>query len=394
MARRRYQTGSIRKRGKRYPVWELQWWADYLKEDGQIGRKRDSKTLGYVADMGRKQALKLAAEFLRPLNQGRVTPMATLTFNDFIDRHFIPSALPTLKQSTRKRYRSTISYHLKPAFGHKRLCNISTLEIQNFVMTKFDSGSGWEVCNHLRNLMSKIYGQAKKWGHFAGENPASNVDLPEKIPVNERRALTPEQCQRLLSTLVEPVRTMVHMGIFAGLRVGEILGIRWQDVHLDTKSIRIEQASYRGTLGTPKTKGSKRTLPLPPSLYNALGRLYERSPVRDGLVFPTRTGLPHSDSNLLARYIKPAGKLIGAPWLSWHTFRRTHATLLSQSGASPKDAQAQLGHAHISTTMDIYTQPTPDHQRTAVDSLDQLVTNGDEFSIWPDGLDLKTMQIQ
>jgi integrase len=394
LARRRYQTGSIRKRGKRHPVWELQWWADYLTADGKIARKRESKILGYVADLNRKQAQKLAAEQLLPLNQGKLTPMATVTFDEFIERFFVPNALPTLKQSTRKRYRSTINFHLKPAFGHKRLCDISTLEIQGFVLSKFDSGSGWEVCNHLRNLMSKIFACAKKWGHFAGDNPATGIDLPEKVAVHERAALTREQVQRLLSVLQEPVRTMALVGILAGLRVGEILGLRWQDVDLLNRSLRIQQAAYRGSLGSPKTKGSKRTLPLPESLAEALRLHYEASTQRDGLVFPTRTGGPYSDTNLLARHLKPAGEQIGTPWIGWHTLRRTHATLLSQAGASPKDAQAQLGHAHISTTMDVYTQPTPDHQRAAVERMSQLVTNGDELAASQGGSPLGSLTIQ
>ncbi len=394
MARRRYQKGNIRKRGKRRPVWELQWWADYLKPDGRIARKRESLTLGYVCDLNRRQVQKLAEEHLRPLNQGKLLPMATVTFADFIEKYFVPNALPVLKLSTRKRYRSTLNYHLLPAFGSRRLCDITTLDLQSYVLGKFDSGSGWEVCNHLRNLMSKAFACAKKWGHFAGDNPASGVELPEKVSVKERAALAPEQIQRLLAELTDPVRLMVLVGILAGLRVGEILGLRWQDVDFTNRAVRIRQAAYRGTLGSPKTKGSKRTLPMPPMLLTALQGHYNGSPQRDGLVFPTRTGGPHSDSNLLNRFVKPAGRKIGAPWLSWHTMRRTHATLLSQSGASMKDAQAQLGHAHISTTMDIYTQPTPAHQRTAVDRLAQLVTNGDELADWPGEIHPASMQIQ
>jgi integrase len=394
LARRRFQTGSIRKRGKRHPVWELQWWADYLTTEGKIERRRESEILGYVADLNRKQARKLAAERLLPLNQGKTTPMASITFADFVERFFVPNALPALKLSTRKRYRSTLNFHLIPAFGHKRLCDVSTLDLQSFVLQKMEAGSGWEVCNHLRNLMSKIFASAKKWGHYVGENPASGVDLPEKIPVHEKQALTSEQCQRLLAVLPEPVRTMVLVGILAGLRVGEILGLRWQDVDLPNRTIRIRQAAYRGSVGSPKTKGSKRTLPLPESLVEALRQHYEASPLRDGLVFPTRTGMPYSDTNLLARHLKPAGKQIGAPWVSWHTLRRTHATLLSQSGASPKDAQAQLGHAHISTTMDIYTQPTPAHQREAVEKMSQLVTNDDELAILAKMQNPQSTQIQ
>ena len=100
----------------------------------------------------------------------------------------------------------------------------------------------------------------------------------------------------------------------------------------------------------------------------------------EGLVFPSRKGTVLNDTNLLLRVLKPAGKLIGAPWMSWHTFRRTHATLLQLAGGSAKDAQAQLGHSQITTTLGIYTIPVPAHQREAVEKLSQLVTNGDEFA--------------
>jgi len=82
---------------------------------------------------------------------------------------------------------------------------------------------------------------------------------------------------------------------------------------------------------------------------------------------------------LLLRVLKPAGKLIGVPWLSWHTFRRTHATLLQLAGGSAKDAQAQLGHSQITTTLGIYTIPVPAHQREAVEKLSRMVTNSDEL---------------
>jgi site-specific recombinase XerD len=66
------------------------------------------------------------------------------------------------------------------------------------------------------------------------------------------------------------------------------------------------------------------------------------------------------------------------PWLSWHVLRRTHATLLQVAGASLKDAQTQLGHSKISTTLQVYTIPIPAHLREAVENLARLVTNGDE----------------
>jgi integrase len=101
-----------------------------------------------------------------------------------------------------------------------------------------------------------------------------------------------------------------------------------------------------------------------------------------------------SDTNLLHRDLKPAGQQIGAPWLSWHTLRRTHATLLQAAGGSFKDVQAQLGHTKLSTTNDIYIQPLPAHQREVVEKLSELVTNGDEKDQFAEGLAVLTQQIQ
>ncbi len=379
MARRRYQKGSIRKRGKRNPVWQLQWWADYINPDGSLGRRRESTILGYASELTRRQAHKLAGEHLRPLNMGKVTPLSNLKLGEFVERHFIPNVLPTLKLSTRRRYHGTLNVHLLPAFGDTRLCDIGTLDLQRFVLQRMEHGLGWESCSHLRNLMSKIFATAKKWNFFPGDNPAQGVELPEKKPVREKRVLMAEQIARLLAQLRGPVRTMVLLAILTGLRVGEILALRWQDVDLDEGELRVVQAVYRGCLGSPKTRGSKRTIPLPQGVTLALRKL-AHGMAPEGLVFPSRKGTVLNDTNLLLRVLKPAGKLIGAPWISWHTFRRTHATLLQLAGGSAKDAQAQLGHSQITTTLGIYTIPVPAHQREAVEKLSQLVTNGDEFA--------------
>jgi integrase len=396
MARRRYQKGSIRKRGKRNPVWELQWWADYIKPDGSLGRRRESTILGAVSELNRRQAQKLAGEHLRPLNMGKVTPLSNLKFGEFVERHFLPNVLPTLKFSTQQRYRSTLNVHLLPAFGDTRLCDIGTFDLQRFILQKMEGGLGWEACSHLRNLMSKIFATAKKWNFFLGDNPAQGVELPEKTPVRETHVLTPQQIRSLLVLLAEPCRTMVLLGVLTGLRVGEILGLRWKDIDLVSGQLRVEQAIYRGMVGPPKTKGSRRTLPLPEPVTSTLLVLQRqvRGRSEQELVFQTQRGTAYNDTNLLHRELKPAGEKVGAPWLSWHTLRRTHATLLQAAGGSLKDASAQLGHSKLSTTHEIYTLPLPAHQRAAVEKLAHLVTNGDELEQSALGLPLPIQQIQ
>jgi len=381
MARRRYQNGCIRKRGKRNPVWELLWWEDFLKEDGSLGRRLASKTLGPVRDLTRGQARKLAEEHLRPLNLGRVVPLSTITLGDFLKQQFVPNAFPVLKLSTQDRDRRTLDNHILPALGARRLCDLGTLDLQRFILQKADTGLSWACLDHYRHLLSKIFSTAKKWGYYAGENPAAGVELPEKKAVREKHVLTPEQISQLSGVLREPVRTMFLLAILTGLRIGEILGLRWKDLDLDSGQLRVEQACYRGHLGSPKTQGSKRCLPLPLGLVEVLVQ-YRLRCLRigpDDLLFQTATGKTLSDTNLLHRHLKPAGQHIGAPWLNWHTLRRTHATLLQSAGGSLKDAQAQLGHSKLSTTLEVYTVAIPSQQRAAVEKLCQvLFTNVDQ----------------
>lgn len=396
MARRRFQTGSLRRRGKKHPVWELQWWSDVINSDGTLGRKRDSMILGFASELTRKQAWKLAQEHLLPLNRGKVSLHSDVTFGDFIERHFVPTFLPTLKLSTQKRYLQTLKNHLIPAFGPSLLCGIGKLELQGFVLAKMQSGLGWESCNHLRNLMSKAFTKAKEWKFLADEHPVLTVALPEKELGEEKKILTVAQIRALLSVLREPCRTMALLGLLTGMRIGEILGLRWKDVDSGASQLRITQAIYRGIVSTPKTKASRRTLPLPQQVMDAITTL-RPAPGPDAentLVFHSRNGKPLNDTNLLLRHLKPAGKKIGAPWLSWHTLRRTHATQLQMAGGTIRDAQAQLGHTKLSTTLEIYTLPVPGHQRTAVENLAQLVTNGDDSDKRLERLPPATQQIQ
>src|ERR1039457_4510932 len=91
MARQRYQGGTVRKRGKRNPVWELQWREDYIKTDRTIGRRLVTVKIGTVRDLTRRQARKLADEKLRLLNQGQWAPTSIISLQDFVDGYFIPN---------------------------------------------------------------------------------------------------------------------------------------------------------------------------------------------------------------------------------------------------------------------------------------------------------------
>ena len=195
--------------------------------------------VGTVRDLTRRQARKAADEKLRLLNQGQWAPTSTISLKDFVDGYFIPNFFPTLKLSTQKRYRQTLNTHLLPAFGKCRLCDLGTLDVQRFVLQKMGAGLGWESANHYRNLLSKVFTVAKKWGYFSGANPVAGVELPEKVAVREKHILTPDQATRLMEVVSEPVRTMVWLSLLTGLRIGEVLGLPWKNVDFSSGQIRI-----------------------------------------------------------------------------------------------------------------------------------------------------------
>jgi len=133
---------------------------------------------------------------------------------------------------------------------------------------------------------------------------------------------------------------------------------------------------------------------VPVPLKEELKRLSEKSALGEHLVFHTRNGTPFSDTNLFHHYLKPVGRKLGMPRLNRHTLRRTHATQLQHAGATLREAQAQLGHSKMSTTLEIHTISIPAAQHKAVENLSVLVTNGDELGQLGRKLALATERIQ
>lgn len=182
---------------------------------------------------------------------------------------------------------------------------------------------------------------------------------------------------------------MAYTAIYTGLRVSELIGLRWEDIHED--SITVDERCCRGEWGAPKSESSNATIGVNPTVIDRLHRLKLLtvegrcgSAVRkykvvkkDGpldLVFQSlRTGVSMRDNNILSRHIKPAGRKLGLGFVNWRCLRASHATWLKMVGADVKDAQAQMRHSRASTTLDIYQQFVPESQKRVVAKLSGLL---------------------
>ncbi len=373
--RKKYQRGHLYKTGKRRQVWRARWVEPVRKPDGTLGRILRNEVIAEVRTAPtRRQAQALLDERLRRINHGQHIPQAVETFGEFVRQHWVPTVLPTFRPSTAEVYKVNLKKHILPHFAEMRLCNLSTADVQAFVIEKAEAGLSWNTVNHLRNLVSRILTTAFEW-RFVSSNVARGVRMPPKQLPCPRRMITVKQAQVLLDELPEPVRTMVLVCIFSGVRAGELFALRWRHIDFGRGVLRVRESVYKGHYGPPKTRNSVRDLPLANVVAAALFEYRKGSAPVDGdqLIFPSRVGTALARNNVLRRVIYPACDRAKIPRVGWHTLRHLHATLLSEAGEPLKVAQAQLGHADLQTTLSVYTHVMPDSQRKAVERVELLV---------------------
>lgn len=374
MARRRFQHGSLFRRGRRNKVWVARWWEEIINPDGSIGRTRRAEVLGTVAELpSRSRAMEILSKRLNPINSGTQRPQPTRSYSDFITKDWMPVVLPTLKYATEKHYRYILNVHLLPTFGSIRLTDIKRECIQSFLAAKLNSGLAWKTVKHIRGVFGRTLATAEDWGYI-NQNPVSKTELPRR-PRNlfPRPVLQPHQIHLLTKELSEPSRSIALLLVLTGLRIGELLALRWKAIDLTAGTLRVIETVYDGHFDTPKTDRSARLIPLGSEAVVLFKRLRQDQVNPNSLVFATQAGGPLNRHNLLRRYLKPACKKLELGGITWHSLRHSHATMLDATGAPLGTVQALLGHSSSEITREVYLHAIPDDQRKAVASVEALV---------------------
>ena len=163
-----------------------------------------------------------------------------------------------------------------------------------------------------------------------------------------------------------------------GLRAGEILGLRVEDVNLETRTLSVKQGAWRGKLQTTKNEASENALPIPFALdgmFREYLKTWKSNPL--GLLFSNRNGRPYTSQKIVEYHLWPLLDALKITRAGFHAFRHAHATLLLEGGASPKVAQRQLRHSDARVTLGIYAHLVEGTQREAVEKLSSfLVPSG------------------
>jgi len=369
---KRFQHGSLQKRGKRKKVWVGRWWEDVTRADGTTRHIRRSEVIGNVAELpSMREAKRELSERLRRINAGDYRPTSVRTFGDFVESAWLPEVLPTLKYSTKQHYGYVLKHHLLPEFGNTQLRLITREKVQQFLSAK-SSGLSWKTIKHIRTVFGTVMGAAEIAGYISG-NPVRTTRLPRRGPIQEKPAIAPEKIRALLAALPEPSRSIASLLVFTGMRVGELLAVRWSDVDLTNGMVRIRQTVYEGHFGEPKTRRSNRTVPLGPKGIEILSALKSPTVNPDGLVFATRKGTPLNRRNLLNRQLTPTAKKLGLKGINWHWMRHANVTLHDSVGTPLGTVQALVGHSSPEITREIYLHSVPADAKQAMKKVEEVL---------------------
>jgi integrase len=373
------------------------------KGAGSVFRRRDGRLAGEV-DLGwdgnrhvrrvvygksRKEVEDRIRAVLNNRDEGLPPPTRSLQTGKFLDK-WLTAVRPSIRPSTYVSYEGVVRLHIAPAIGRVTLDKLTVDDIARLLRDKqaeerLSSRSIRYVLFVLRIALNK----AVRWGIVA-RNVASLVD-PPRVTHRDVRVLSPEETSRLLNAARgNQFESLIVLALSTGVRLGEALAVKWTDVDLDRRQMRIDKALQRITgqgqvLSETKTRRSRRTIVLPVVAAEALRRrkVEQRDQRRafgrgwrdDGFVFTSSTGGP-IDSRNVQRSFRRMVRKAKLPQMRFHDLRHSCASLLLTQGVAPRVVMETLGHSRISVTMDTYTHVMPALLGEAADAMDRSLGGG------------------
>lgn len=276
-----------------------------------------------------------------------------------------------ISYSTAAGYRSYIRNQIRPKWATTPLAAVKPLGVAEWL--KLLSLSP-KTRGQVRTLMHLLFERAMLWGLIELQrNPIELVKVKDSSRRQRKpRILTPEKFRDLVATLDEPYRTMAIVAMCTGLRVSEVLALRWEHIDFKAGVMRIQQGVVNGRIGRVKTEASNDDVPLDPVFAAVLkARKGDRS---SGLVFPSHvTGGCYYAGIIQRQILRPKGERIGFTGLGWHTFRHAYRTLLGDTGAPIGVQQKLMRHSNVATTMNVYGNSTLKAKKRANSKIVKMV---------------------
>lgn len=345
---------------------------------GWLNGKRNRKT---VYGKTEREVLDKLAALKEAQRKGQNLAARPRSFAEWLDEWIEMKTRQGTRPLTLRGYRRLISDHIKPALGTKKLDKLTPTDVRRLVEAKAVSGLKAATVKQIHGLIRNALADAER-EELVYRNVAKLVK-PPSVRREEARVLTMEEAKKLLDAIKgDRLEAFWICALTLGLRRGELLGLRWDDIDFGNGQLTVRQTLQRADgslqLVDPKTDRSRRTVPVPDPTLAALRR-HRRTQAAEqlasgerwkdqGLVFASTIGTPIEPGNLSARWRK-ARTQAGLDWLRLHDLRHACTSYLLACGASPRTVMKTLGHSQIALTMNTYAHVLPDIERAAVDAV-------------------------
>ncbi|MBI5221503.1 MAG: site-specific integrase [Candidatus Magasanikbacteria bacterium] len=327
---------SARKRGNT-------WWVDFsYKWNRYRMRSPDNSSAGakiYESTLRQKLARGEGVDqSYQAAEEKKIMP----TYSQFASEWLEKYARANNKYSEFVNKTSILNANLLPFFGRFQLSQISNRIIEEYKAEKIKTGLSPKSINNHLTVLRKSLKTAQEW------------EIVEKVPMikllrvdpTQTIFLSPEEYEKLLANCEGQCYEMVYLTLNTGLRVGELMGLKWIDVDLERKVLTVQRAIYRSTIGS--TKSNKiRKIPLTDGLVEMLVTKPRNT---NGFIFNNGANNPFIQTRC-DKMIKKAAMQAELPKIGWHTLRHTFASNLANKGVAIQHIQALLGHTDIKTTM-------------------------------------------
>jgi integrase len=280
------------------------------------------------------------------------------------------------KPSAIRSYEAALRDRILPILGGKRIGDVQRRDVQRLADDLLAEGRDPSTIRNALMPLRVVYRRALEDGDVA-VNPCAHLRLPA-VRGRRDRIASPEEAQRLLAALPERDRAIWATALFAGLRRGELMALRWEDVDLAASVIRVER-SYddKGRVEIePKSHAGQRTIPIVGALRDVLVDHKARQGRDRGLVFGSGPETPFQPSNLWRR-AQRAWKRAGVQPIGLHEARHTFASVLIAAGVNAKAITTYMGHASIQTTYDLYGKLMPGSESEAAALVDAYLARAD-----------------
>lgn len=370
MPRRGNSEGSIRKRA------DGRWEARIILADG-------SRQSFYAKT--RQEAARELAQAVHDRNQGTIVSSDHRTVAQYLDV-WLAQVQHEVEPSSLVRYERVVRTLLKPGLGEMQVARLTAQHVQTFYANMLKAGTSVSNVRYAHVVLHVVLDTAVRIG-LTSRNVADIVDVP-RLRRREMTPFTEEQARAFLEACIgHPYEALFVLALATGMRRGELLALKWDDIDFDTASLQVQrtlQKSLRGyVFAKPKTTRSRRRIALSATVLAALKRhraqqAETRLKLGDAwtdldLVFPSAVGRMYEPSNFVRYQFKPIIKRTGLPNVRLHDLRHTAATLLLAKGVNPKVVSEMLGHSNVSITLNVYGHVLPHMQQEAADLMDRVL---------------------